>query len=108
MDGWLHDGRLYLRVVDYKSGRKSFDLANVRMGLDIQMLLYLFTLQKEGAHYFGQEIEPAGVLYLPARDEILSLERNVTPEQLLREREKHAEALRAAAGGAGGAVRHGA
>ena len=88
VDGWLHDGRLYLRVVDYKSGRKSFDLANVRMGLDIQMLLYLFTLQKEGAHYFGQEIEPAGVLYLPARDEILSLERNVTPEQLLREREK--------------------
>ena len=88
VDGWLHDGRLYLRVVDYKSGRKSFDLANVRMGLDIQMLLYLFTLQKEGARYFGQEIEPAGVLYLPARDEILSLERNVTPEQLLREREK--------------------
>lgn len=84
MDGWLHDGRLYLRVVDYKSGRKSFDLANVRMGLDIQMLLYLFTLQKEGTRYFGQEIEPAGVLYLPARDEILSLERNVTPEQLLR------------------------
>lgn len=108
VDGWLHDGRLYLRVVDYKSGRKSFDLANVRMGLDIQMLLYLFTLQKEGAHYFGQEIEPAGVLYLPARDEILSLERNVTPEQLLREREKTLKRSGAAAGGAGGAVRHGA
>ena len=88
VDGWVRDGRLYLRVVDYKSGRKAFDLSAVRMGLDIQMLLYLFTLQKEGAARFGREIEPAGVLYLPARDEILSMERNVAPEKLRSEREK--------------------
>ncbi len=88
VDGWIKGNKLYLRVVDYKSGRKSFDLSAVKMGLDIQMLLYLFTLQKEGKAYFGKEIEPAGVLYLPARDEILSLERSVTPEQLQREREK--------------------
>ena len=70
------------------SGKKKFDLANVRMGLDIQMLLYLFALQKEGKQYFGRDIQPAGVLYLPARDEILSLDRNVTPEDLEKEREK--------------------
>ena len=82
VDGWVKDGKLYLRVVDYKSGRKAFDLASVRMGLDIQMLLYLFTLQKEGKQYFGRDIEPAGVLYFPARDEILSAERNISPEKL--------------------------
>ncbi|MCI9553930.1 MAG: ATP-dependent nuclease subunit B [Oscillibacter sp.] len=88
VDGWLKDGKLYLRVVDYKSGRKSFDLSAVRMGLDIQMLLYLFTLQKTGAARFGGEIEPAGVLYLPARDDILSAQRNISPEKLQAEREK--------------------
>jgi len=88
VDGWLKDGKLYLRVVDYKSGKKSFDLSAVRMGLDIQMLLYLFTLQKTGARRFGAEIEPAGVLYLPARDGILSAERNIPPEKLQAEREK--------------------
>ncbi|WP_303437341.1 PD-(D/E)XK nuclease family protein [uncultured Oscillibacter sp.] len=88
VDGWVKDNKLYLRVVDYKSGRKAFDLSAVRMGLDIQMLLYLFTLQKEGTARFGREIEPAGVLYLPAREEILSMERNVTPEKLQSEREK--------------------
>jgi ATP-dependent helicase/nuclease subunit B len=88
VDGWLKGGRLYLRVVDYKTGARSFDLAEVRLGLDIQMLLYLFALQKEGEGYFGHAIEPAGVLYLPARDEILSAERNVTSEQLLALREK--------------------
>ncbi len=88
VDGWVKDGKLYLRVVDYKSGRKAFDLAAVRMGLDIQMLLYLFALEKEGRARFGMDIEPAGVLYLPARDEILSVERNITPEKLQSEREK--------------------
>lgn len=88
VDAWAKDGRLYLRVVDYKSGKKSFDLSAVRMGLDIQMLLYLFTLQKTGSVYFGREIEPAGVLYLPARDGILSAQRNIPPEKLRAEREK--------------------
>jgi len=88
VDGWLKDGKLYLRVVDYKTGKKKFDLAEVRMGLDIQMLLYLFTLQKEGAGHFGSEVEPAGVLYFPARDEVLSAERNISPEELLALRQK--------------------
>ncbi|MBQ9329827.1 MAG: PD-(D/E)XK nuclease family protein [Oscillibacter sp.] len=88
VDGWVKDGRLYLRVVDYKSGRKRFDLSAVRMGLDIQMLLYLFTLQKTGARHFGMDIEPAGVLYLPARDDILPAERNLPPEKLRELRQK--------------------
>ena len=88
VDGWLKDGKLYLRVVDYKSGKKSFDLSAVRMGLDIQMLLYLFALRKTGAARFGAEIEPAGVLYLPARDDILSAQRNIPPDRLRAEREK--------------------
>lgn len=88
VDGWIKDNKLYLRVVDYKTGKKTFDLAEVRMGLDIQMLLYLFALQHQGNVYFQREVVPAGVLYLPARDEILAQERNVTPEKLAKERAK--------------------
>ena len=29
VDGWLHEGKLYLRVVDYKTGRKTFSLSDV-------------------------------------------------------------------------------
>ena len=41
VDGWLHEGKLYLRVVDYKTGRKKFDLSDVLYGMNLQMLLYL-------------------------------------------------------------------
>ena len=82
VDGWLHDGKLYLRVVDYKTGRKSFDLSEIRYGIGIQMLLYLFTLQREGKEHFGHEVVPAGVLYLPAREAMLSMDRSATPQEV--------------------------
>ena len=71
VDGWEKDGRLYLRVVDYKTGRKSFDLTEVWNGLGLQMLLYLFTLEDKGERLTGLPPVPAGVLYLPARDALL-------------------------------------
>ena len=82
VDGWLKDGKLYLRVVDYKTGKKAFDLTDVRYGLGIQMLLYLFTLQREGSSYFGSPVEPAGVLYMPARDIILQADRALPPDKI--------------------------
>ncbi len=82
VDGWLADGKLYLRVIDYKSGKRAFDLSDVRYGLNIQMLLYLFALEREGKALFGHEIVPAGVLYLPARDVLVSKPRDVSREAL--------------------------
>ena len=82
VDGWLHDGKLYLRVVDYKTGKKSFDLTDIRYGLGIQMLLYLFTLEREGQAYFGYPIVPCGALYQPARSVILRQDRNISDEKL--------------------------
>lgn len=72
VDGWVKDGRLYLRVVDYKTGRKSFDLTEVWNGLGLQMLLYLFTLEDKGEKLLGLPPVPAGVLYLPAREAVVA------------------------------------
>jgi ATP-dependent helicase/nuclease subunit B len=78
VDGWYHDGRLYYRVVDYKTGRKSFDFTDIWNGLGLQMLIYLFALQEKGAYQMGQQKPiPAGVLYLPARDVIIPGERDM-------------------------------
>ena len=89
VDGWLVGNKLYLRVVDYKTGKKSLDLAELRYGLGLQMLLYLFALEREGKDLFGaREIIPAGVLYTPARDNILRLPRNTDDETLRREAQK--------------------
>lgn len=81
VDGWVNGDKLYLRVVDYKTGSKSFDLTEVRNGMGLQMLLYLFALRQKGRELYGREIVPAGVLYLPARDAHVSGSRNMSEEE---------------------------
>ena len=83
VDGWVKDDVLYLRVTDYKTGVKKFSLSDVCEGMNMQMLLYLFTLQTRGGKHFGYEkIRPAGVLYSPARFAAVSADSEVTDEEL--------------------------
>jgi len=88
IDGWEHNGKLYLRVIDYKTGRKSFDLTDIVYGRDMQMLIYLFALKEYGEARYGSEVVPAGVLYVPARDVILKAPRNAADEELGKQRDK--------------------
>lgn len=60
--------RTYVRVVDYKTGHKDFDYTDILNGAGLQMLVYLFALRQYGGEWFHRaSLDPAGVLYLPAR-----------------------------------------
>lgn len=72
VDLYTKDGETYVRVADYKTGSKSFDYADILNGMGLQMLIYLFTLAGKGETVFGQKLQPAGVLYIPARRPILT------------------------------------
>lgn len=65
VDIMTRGGVRYLRVVDYKTGRKEFRLSDVIYGMNLQMLIYLAALCENGKERYGQ-IVPAGVLYMPA------------------------------------------
>lgn len=82
VDACQQDGETYVRVVDYKSGRKAFRLSDVYYGLNLQMLIYLFSICED------QKSIPAGVLYMPARDAVVSTERDSGEEQVRQERLK--------------------
>jgi ATP-dependent helicase/nuclease subunit B len=53
-----------VRIIDYKSGKKSFSFEKIYNGFDHQMLLYLFILTDDDNLYSGYT--PAGVLYMPS------------------------------------------
>lgn len=58
IDSMVRDGKKYIRVVDYKRGSRTFDLADIYKGENLQMLLYLFGICGDGS-------VPSSVMYLP-------------------------------------------
>ena len=86
VDGWINDDRLYLRVVDYKTGKKKFSLSDVWYGKNMQMLLYLFAVCDNAERLYGLKGIPAGVLYLPAREELLQFD--AKPDDLDEEKQR--------------------
>ena len=88
VDGWESDDKLYLRVVDYKTGNVKFSLPDVLSGRYLQMLIYLFTLARVGDDYYKKKVMPAGVLYYPAKDVMVSAKHNLTDDEIAAEKDK--------------------
>ena len=80
------DGKKYFRVVDYKTGKKSFDYCDVFNGIGLQMLLYMFALEQSGESFLGADAIPAGVQYFPARVPLISTDGVPDAEDLAKSR----------------------
>jgi len=89
VDGYIQNGRLYLRIMDYKSGKKAFSLSDIWYGLNMQLIIYLYALKENGLQRYRKllmgelnQIVPAGVLYVPIWEELPDAPRGVTQEEL--------------------------
>lgn len=76
------NGKEYVRVIDYKTGKKKFRLEDVLYGLNMQMLVYLAALVES-----GKEL-PAGILYMPAAEPSVSMERGADEEKIKSQAER--------------------
>ena len=88
VDIWSNEEAEFFRVVDYKTGKKDFDYCDVFNGIGLQMLLYLFALEQEGAVLVGEHAIPAGVQYFPARVPLVSADGILSDEEAAAAREK--------------------
>ncbi|MFR7742396.1 MAG: PD-(D/E)XK nuclease family protein [Acutalibacteraceae bacterium] len=87
VDTYEADGRRYFRIIDYKTGHKDFDYAELLYGKNLQMLLYLFALESYQRRA-GTPMQPAGVLYVPGRCDMVKLKPGEDPAQADAERQK--------------------
>lgn len=62
-------GVSYVRVVDYKTGSKTFSLDDVRRGVGVQILIYLFSIWKSGipGTAGADTLLPGGATYISVK-----------------------------------------
>lgn len=70
------DGQnLYVKVIDYKTGAKVFDLGELFYGLQLQLVLYMnAALDMESKRHRGKTVIPAGIFYYQIQDPLVGKE----------------------------------
>lgn len=83
IDTMEDEEHVYVKVIDYKSGHKKFDLAAVYYGLQLQLVVYMnAALELEKKKHAGKEVVPAALLYYHVADPMVKTEEAITPEEL--------------------------
>lgn len=86
IDTYEDEGHVYVKVIDYKSGNKRFDLAALYYGLQLQLVVYMNVASQAMAEkHPGKEVVPAALLYYHVADPLLKAEGELTAEEINRE-----------------------
>lgn len=76
------EGETYLRIIDYKTGSKKFDLNKFYNGLQMQLLVYLDALINNSENIVENQAMPGAILYFRIDDPILKSKGDLTEEEI--------------------------
>lgn len=96
VDKYIDGENVFLKVIDYKTGKKSFDFGTLMSGLDMQVFVYLKSViedEKNNPNNSGKSIIPAGAFYFRVHNPYLvqkmGEDENDADENLEKERIKN-------------------
>lgn len=77
------DEKVYVKVIDYKSGERRFDLAALYYGLQLQLVVYMNAAEElTKKKYPDREVHPAAMLYYHVADPMVEAEGELAPEEI--------------------------
>lgn len=72
LDTMVDKEKVYVKVIDYKTGNTTFELLKLYHGLQIQLVLYLdAAMQIEKTRHPDKEVIPAGIFYYNVKDPVM-------------------------------------
>lgn len=75
------DGNVYVKIIDYKSGSRSFNLQDIFYGLQLQLMIYLDAVIKSGL-FQEKTVLPGGVFYFKIKNPIVKSINRLTSEDI--------------------------
>lgn len=86
IDTYEDEDHVYVKVIDYKSGNKKFDLAALYYGLQLQLVVYMNVASEiTASKHPDKEVVPAALLYYHVADPLIRTEEEMTPEEVNKE-----------------------
>lgn len=83
IDTYEDEEHVYVKVIDYKSGNRKFNLAALYYGLQLQLVVYMnAAVELERKKNPNKEVVPAALLYYHVSDPMVKAEVEVTPEEI--------------------------
>ena len=83
VDTYETTDKVYVKIVDYKSGNTSFSLVNLYHGLQLQLVVYMnAALELEEKRHPGKKAEPAGIFYYHIQNPMVDGYYNETEEEI--------------------------
>ncbi len=80
------ESHVYVKVIDYKSGSRKFDLAALYYGLQLQLVVYMnVAAEITGRKHPDKEIVPAALLYYHVSDPMIKEEGELEVEDINKE-----------------------
>lgn len=85
IDTYETDDKVYVKIIDYKSGNTSFSLLNFYYGLQLQLVVYMnVALELTKKMYKGKDTEPAGIFYYHITDPMVDSDGGESEEEIRR------------------------
>ena len=81
VDKFENEEGKYIRIIDYKSGKKDLSLTDIYYGLQLQLLVYIDAILASG-EYSNENINPAAILYSRIDDPIAKFDENKDYEEI--------------------------
>lgn len=74
MDTCVDDNRVFVKVIDYKSGNTKFDLLKLYHGMQLQLIVYMdAAMELEKKKHSQKEIVPGGLFYYHIDDPVIEV-----------------------------------
>lgn len=84
LDLYEDENHVYVKIIDYKSGSTSFNLAAFYYGMQLQLVVYMdAALELQERKFPGKEVEPAGIFYYHIADPVVETEEEEDIEALI-------------------------
>lgn len=76
------ENKKYVKIIDYKSYDKKYDLMDIYYGMQLQLILYLDEFLEKGSNILNNTLLPGGMFYFKIDDPLINIDTYLSNDEI--------------------------